>query len=114
MGAFNVHIPGRCRMVSDPVFSSGPVRRFSHRLAMTREVARRGAALPNLVARGLLVWDLNTWLRLQFLGVASRVGIAAALQEPGDLASVAARAEITDLELLEAFLALGVSLREVA
>lgn len=57
--------------------------------------------------------DVDHWLRLQFLGVASRYGIADALHEPGTADSVAARARVTDVELLEAFLQIDVALGEV-
>lgn len=57
---------------------------------------------------------VNSWLRLQFLGVASRVGIATALLEERTTEDIGERTGVTDVELLDAFLQLGVALGEVA
>ncbi len=83
------------------------------RLALFAAIGRQVLSIPDRTAHALLVRELNVWLRLQFLGIAVRTGVAAALAAPATIGSIAQRARITDLDLLEAFLQLGVALREV-
>ena len=64
-------------------------------------------------AHGLIVKDLDAWLRLEFLGVAARTGLAEALRHPRTLDELLDETALTDSDLLEALLALGISLREV-
>lgn len=74
-------------------------------------VAREALRLPDRAARALVLRDLDGWLRLQFLGVAARTGVADAL--PGTAAEVAERVGAVDVELLESFLRVGCALGEV-
>lgn len=83
------------------------------RVGMLADVTRHALSMPDRAARALVLRDVDHWLRLQFLGVASRTGIAPALVEPATIEAVAARADVTDLELLEAFLQVGVALGEL-
>ena len=64
-------------------------------------------------AHGLIVKDLNAWIRLEFLGVMARTGVAEALRRPRTLDELLGETALTDADLLEALLALGISLREV-
>jgi SAM-dependent methyltransferase len=82
-------------------------------MALLTAVGRQAVSLPDRAAHALLIRDLNGWLRLEFVGVASRTGIVDALAEPATVESIAARAGITDVDLLEALLQLGVALREL-
>jgi len=61
----------------------------------------------------LVVRELNTWIRLEFLGVIARTGVADALHEPRSLGEIAEKTRISDVDLLGALLDLGVALREV-
>ena len=61
----------------------------------------------------MIIRDLHTWVRLEFLGVMARSGVAGALAEPRTIDDVADRTGIVDRELLAALLDLGVSLREL-
>lgn len=83
------------------------------RFRLLAAVGRSIVSAPDRTAHALVLRDLNSWLRLEFLGVASRVGIADALDRPRTLEQVADVAHITDVGLLEAFLQLGVALGEV-
>ena len=71
-------------------------------------------ASPDRLAHGLLVRDLNGWIRLEFLGVTVRAGIAQAMDRPSTADEIAQRAGLADRDLLEAFLRLGVSLGELS
>lgn len=84
------------------------------RLALWGAVVRQAVTLPDRAAHALVVRDVDSWLRLQFLGVASRLGIARALVHPSTTEEIAARTDARDVDLLEAFLQLGVGLGEVA
>lgn len=83
------------------------------RRSLLPAVARHALGLPDRAARALALRDLEAWLRMQFLGVASRTGIADALHGHPTLEEVAARAEVADIELLESFLAVGIALGEL-
>ena len=52
-------------------------------------------------------------MRLEFLGVMAHSGLAGSLRAPKTLDDLMHEADITDRELLEALLALGMSLREI-
>ena len=90
-------------------------------LGMSQSLRFLPAALTNLVrmphrvARGLLVRDLDAWLRVEFLGVAADIGLASALS-PGlarTVGELRAACDLEDADLLEALLALGVALGEL-
>jgi hypothetical protein len=84
------------------------------RVRLLSAVARRAVAVPDRAAHALLLRDLDSYLRLQFLGVASQTGVARALADGATTqTAVATRAGIADGELLEAFLELGVALGEL-
>jgi SAM-dependent methyltransferase len=77
-----------------------------------------GAARQFLRAGGkagrlLVLRDLRPWLRLQFLGVATRTGILRALRSPLTPAGVARDAGLEHVALVEAFLHLGVAVGEL-
>ena len=76
-------------------------------------IIRSLARVPDRAAHGLLVKDLDTWIRLEFLGVMARTGVAEALRRPRTLDELFQETGLADADLLEAVLALGVSLREV-
>jgi SAM-dependent methyltransferase len=65
------------------------------------------------LGRLLAARDLQSFLRLECLGTLTRSGLADALRAPGAAAELAARADLTDVELTTALLDLGVSLRLV-
>lgn len=83
------------------------------RPALLVGTARAALRLPDRAAHALVVRDMDAWLRIQFLGVASRTGIAAALAAGATLDDVAAATGTVDRDLLASFLAVGVSLGEV-
>jgi len=64
-------------------------------------------------ARLLAARDLRSFLRLQCIGVLTHSGLADALRTPGEPADLAARADLTDVELTTALLDLGVAVRQV-
>ena len=77
-------------------------------------IVRHLAGLPHRVGRAAALRDLDAWLRLQFLGVASRSGLARALVgKPGTAREVAGSAGLSEVELVESLLRLGVALGEV-
>lgn len=84
-----------------------------NRVALWASIARRAASVPDRTAHALVLRDLDAWLRLQFLGVASRSGVAKALSEPSSIAEIARTSDVDDAELLEALLEMGVALGEV-
>jgi hypothetical protein len=45
------------------------------------DVAASGLHLPHKLAHGLVARDFTTWLRVEFLATASRLGLLAALAE---------------------------------
>lgn len=69
--------------------------------------------MPDRSAHGLIIRELDSWIRLEFLGVMVRSGIADALTSRMTVEEIATKTGVTDHGLLEALLALGVSLREV-
>lgn len=83
------------------------------RAALLASIARHAVSMPDRAAHALVLRDLDAWLRLQFLGVASRAGVADSLRTASSLPEIAAAAHATDLELLEALLEVGVALGEV-
>lgn len=84
------------------------------RFRLLAAVARRAVAVPDRTAHALVLRDLDHYVRLQFLGVASQTGVAAALADgAATQSSVAGRAGVVDGELLEALLELGVALGEL-
>jgi 4-hydroxy-2,2'-bipyrrole-5-carbaldehyde O-methyltransferase len=86
-------------------------------------VLRRRDVVPDIIrslvrvadgaAHGLIVKDLNAWIRLEFLGVVARTGVAEALRRPRTLDELLGETALTDSDLREALLALGISLREI-
>lgn len=77
------------------------------------DIIRSLVRVPDGAAHGLLVKDLNAWMRLEFLGVMARTGLAEALRQPRTLDELRDETALADRDLLEGLLALGVSLREV-
>jgi SAM-dependent methyltransferase len=77
------------------------------------DIIRRLVRVPDGAAHGLLVKDLNAWMRLEFLGVMARTGLAEALRQPRTLDDLLGETALSDRALLEALLGLGISLREV-
>ena len=77
------------------------------------DIIRSLVRVPDGAAHGLLVTDLNIWIRLEFLGVMARTGLAGALRRPRTLDELLHETALADSDLLEAVLALGISLREV-
>lgn len=83
------------------------------RRSLLPKIGRGLLRVSDPVAHGLIVRELDTWVRLEFLGVMARSGVADALKEPATLEDVTDRTGIQDQQLLEALLALGLSLREL-
>jgi SAM-dependent methyltransferase len=84
------------------------------RIGVMAGVVRQLVRTPDRAAHGLLLRDIDRYLRLQFLGVASRSGIAAALTGGASRrGEIATRAGVVDSDVLEAFLELGVALGEL-
>ncbi len=77
------------------------------------DIIRSLVQVPDRTAHGLLVTDLNAWIRLEFLGVMARTGVAEALRRPRTLDELLHETALSDSDLLETVLALGISLREV-
>lgn len=77
------------------------------------DIARSLVRLPDRAAHGLLIRDLNTWVRVEFLGVMAHTGIAEALRRPRTLGELLDDTGASDSDLLEALLGLGISLREI-
>lgn len=77
------------------------------------DILRSLVRVPDRAAHGLIVKDLNAWIRLEFLGVMARTRVAEALRRPRTLDELLDETGLTDADLLEALLALGISLREV-
>lgn len=67
-------------------------------------IAREALALPDRLAHGLVLRDLDAWLRVQFLGIAGRTGIADTLTEEPTIHDLATRAGVVDVDLLATFL----------
>lgn len=68
---------------------------------------------PHKLAQGLLARDLMTWVRVEFLGAATGLGLLEALREPRTEAALARDLGITNIELLGSLLSLGESLGEL-
>ena len=80
----------------------------------TVKMLRHLVGLPHRLGRAAVLRDLDAWLRLQFLGVTSRAGLARELAtSPGTAQEIAGRARLSDVELVESLLWLGVALGEV-
>jgi SAM-dependent methyltransferase len=77
------------------------------------DIVRSLVRVPDSVAHGLLVKDVNAWIRVEFLGVMARTGLAEALRRPRTLEELLEETGLSDRDLLEALLALGLSLREL-
>ena len=80
------------------------------RLSLLAAIGRHAASVPDRTAHALILRDIDHWLRLQFLGVVSRTGVASALRDPATVDAIAENARVTDLELLTAVLQVGVAL----
>lgn len=83
------------------------------RRVLLPSISRGLSSVPDRLAHGSIIWELDTWIRLEFLGVMARSGIADALLEPLSTEDLLERTGITDSGLLTALLELGVSLREL-
>lgn len=83
------------------------------RRVLLPSIGRGVFSVPNRVAHALIVRELHSWIRLEFLGVVARSGIADALAEPRNTEEILEQTRISDGELLAALLELGVSLREL-
>lgn len=77
------------------------------RIELLAAIGKETIGLPDRVAHGLILRDLNAWLRLQFLGVAARTGIAKTLP------CTAAELAFKDTDLALSLLRLGVALGEL-
>lgn len=102
-------------MAADPHQTSeaGDTWGMRRRVARWTSIARAAASVPDRLAHALVLRDLDAWLRLQFLGVASRTGVAGALSRPSSVDAIATTAGVYDTALLEALLEVGVALGEV-
>ncbi len=78
------------------------------------ELARTGLRLRHKRAHALLVQDFVSWLRVEFLGTAARVGLLAALAPgPRRLDELADDLGGADRDLLGSLLEVGVAVREL-
>jgi predicted O-methyltransferase YrrM len=75
--------------------------------------ARAVARLRHNRGRLLALRDVQTFLRLQCIGSLTRSGLTQALRHPGSADELVQRAGLTDRDLAEALLDLGVALRQV-
>jgi hypothetical protein len=82
--------------------------------ALLIDIASQFARLPDRAAHALVFKDVNRWLRVEFLGIACRTGLAKKLGRWSTVEELAVAIGGTDTELLEALLEVGVSLGEVA
>jgi SAM-dependent methyltransferase len=80
-------------------------------LRRVRETLRVGVAMRHTTARLLLAKDLQTFLRVQCLGVLSYSGLARELRTGGTAVELVDRAGLADVELTTAVLELACSLR---
>lgn len=76
-------------------------------------IGRGLLSMPDRGAHGLIIRELDSWIRLEFLGVMVHSGVADALAQPRTAEEIISETATADHELLEALLALGVSLREL-
>ena len=74
---------------------------------------RTALRLPRKGAQIRLLRDLNAWLRVEFLGAASHLGIAKALATPLTTEEITQQLGYRDTDLLNSFLELGASLRQL-
>jgi 4-hydroxy-2,2'-bipyrrole-5-carbaldehyde O-methyltransferase len=81
--------------------------RYSARLALS------GLRLRHKRAHGLLVRDFVSWLRVEFLGTAARIGLLAALSRPRTADELAAELEVADAALLGSLLEVGRAVGEL-
>jgi len=82
--------------------------RYSARLALS------GLRLRHKRAHGLLVRDFVSWLRVEFLGTAARIGLLAALRgRPRTLDELAAELAVVDPGLLGSLLEVGRAVGEL-
>jgi SAM-dependent methyltransferase len=77
------------------------------------ELIRTGLRLPHKRAQGLLLRDLKTWTRIEFLGTALRTGVLGGLTRPRTARELASELGIAERGLLDSLLALGESLGEL-
>jgi 4-hydroxy-2,2'-bipyrrole-5-carbaldehyde O-methyltransferase len=82
-------------------------------VSYVRAVAASGLHLPHKLAHGLVARDLTTWLRVQFLATASRLGLLAALAEAPCQEDLAGRLGVSDSGMLTSLLQLGAALGEI-
>ncbi|HZA77754.1 MAG TPA: class I SAM-dependent methyltransferase [Acidimicrobiales bacterium] len=73
----------------------------------TLRLADTALRLPHKRAQALLARDYLSWVRLEFLGAASRLGLLAELVTPHTTAELAGRLGVTEAALFEAFLEVG-------
>lgn len=77
------------------------------------DLARTILRMPHKQAQGLLSRDLLTWVRVEFLGVASRLGLLAALRQPRTENELARDLGVDNTALLRSLLDLGTALGEL-
>ncbi len=82
-------------------------------LRLIAATARGALAVPDRLAHIQMSRDLNAWIRIQFLGVVARSGIADALHGGATAEEIVDRCDVDDVELLSAVLDLGVALGEL-
>lgn len=71
------------------------------------DVALGALRLPHKLAQTMLLRDIRTWVRVEFLGAAADAGVLAALAEPRTEDQLAERLGVVDRELLRSLLELG-------
>jgi len=81
--------------------------RYSARLALS------GLRLRHKRAHGLLVRDFVSWLRVEFLGTAARIGLLAALSRPRTIEQLTEELEVADPSLLGSLLEVGRAVGEL-
>jgi 4-hydroxy-2,2'-bipyrrole-5-carbaldehyde O-methyltransferase len=77
------------------------------------ELVRSTLRTPRKLAQGLLLRDLTSWIRIEFLGTAVSLGMIEQLSMPRTTNEIASALGFSDPALLESFLALGESLGEL-
>jgi SAM-dependent methyltransferase len=81
--------------------------RYSARLALS------GLRLRHKRAHGLLVRDFVSWLRVEFLGTAARIGLLAALSRPRTVEELTVDLGVADASLLVSLLEVGRAVGEL-
>ena len=81
--------------------------RYSARLALS------GLRLRHKRAHGLLVRDFVSWLRVEFLGTAARIGLLAALSRPRTIEQLTEELDVADPSLLGSLLEVGRAVGEL-